>query len=86
MNLCVFCNNKLTNINFNILITGWNVKDQIVSMSKKWLSQSSTDTDDFGFPTVSNKFTIQIMFYLSFDPFIIIEWRKEFKDVECFYL
>lgn len=36
---------------FLFSISGW--KDQILSLPKKWLSQTSADTDEFGFPEVS---------------------------------
>jgi hypothetical protein len=40
----------MTNLYFYIF-TGW--KEQILSLPKKWLSQAS-DTDEYGFPDVSN--------------------------------
>jgi hypothetical protein len=39
----------LNNFN-NFLFSGW--KDSILSLPKKWLSQTS-DTDEYGFPEVS---------------------------------
>lgn len=37
--------------NFKYTFAGW--KDSILSLPKRWLSQQSTDTDEYGFPLVS---------------------------------
>lgn len=43
--------------NFKYSFAGW--KDSILSLPKRWLSQQSTDTDEYGFPLVS--YTVNLM-------------------------
>lgn len=49
-------------------LSGW--KDQILSLPKRWLSQQSTDTDEFGFPVVSK----EMNFILSHETWDMKSW------------